>query len=67
MASQPTRRQPPGGQGQSMEATRSTQGGGPVARPSGAGPGRLAVTSGPAIQVAGLRKKFGRVVAVQDV
>ena len=50
-----------------MEATRSTQGGGPVARPSGAGPGRLAVTSGPAIQVAGLRKKFGRVVAVQDV
>ena len=67
MASQPTRRQAPGGQAESMEATRNTQGSGPVARPGGAAPGRLAVTSGPAIQVAGLRKKFGHLVAVQDV
>ena len=67
MASQPTRRQAPGGNDGGMEATTSTQGGRPAARPAGAAPGRLAATSGPAIQVAGLRKKFGHLVAVEDV
>ena len=67
MASQPTRPQAPGGQAESMEATRNTQGSGPVARPAGAAAGRPPVTSAAAIQVAGLRKKFGHVVAVQDV
>ena len=37
-----------------------------MARPAGAAAGRPRVTSVPAIQVAGLRKRFGRVVAVQD-
>jgi ABC-2 type transport system ATP-binding protein len=50
-----------------MTATTSTQGGGPVARPAGAAPRRSTATAGPAIQVAGLRKKFGRVMAVDDV
>jgi ABC-2 type transport system ATP-binding protein len=50
-----------------MEATTSTQGGGPAARPAGTAPWRPAVTSDPAIQVAGLRKRFGRVAAVDDV
>ena len=67
MASQPTRRQAPVADAGGMEATTSTQGGGPAARPAGAAPGRLAVTSGPAIQVAGLRKKFGHLVAVEEV
>ena len=67
MASQPTRRQAPVSDAGGMEATTSTQDGGPVARPAGAAPGRLAVTSGPAIQVAGLRKKFGHLVAVEEV
>ena len=60
MASLPTWRQAPGGQAESMEATRNTQG-------SGAAQSLLAVTSGPAIQVGGLRKKFGHLAAVQDV
>ena len=38
-----------------------------MARPAGAAPRRLTVAAGPAIQVAGLRKKFGRVVAVGNV
>ena len=67
MASQPTRPQAPGGDAGGMEAIRNTQGSRPVARLAGAAAGRPTVTSAPAIQVAGLRKKFGRVVAVQDV
>ena len=67
MASQPTRGPAPVTDAGGMEATTSTQGGGPAARPAGAAPGRLAVTSGPAIQVAGLRKKFGHLVAVEEV
>jgi len=67
MAGQPTRWQAPGGQAESMEATRNTQGSGPVARPAGAAAGRPPVTSAAAIQVAGQRKKFGHVVAVEDV
>ena len=38
-----------------------------MARPAGAAAGRPPVTSASAIQVAGLRKKFGRVDAVEDV
>jgi ABC-2 type transport system ATP-binding protein len=38
-----------------------------VARPAGAASGRPLITSAPAIQAAGLRKSFGRVVAVEDV
>ena len=67
MASQPTRGQAPGSDAGGMEATTITQGGRQAARPAGAAPGRLTVTSGPAIQVAGLRKKFGHLVAVEDV
>jgi ABC-2 type transport system ATP-binding protein len=67
MAGQRTRWQAPGGQAESMEAARNTQGSGPVARPAGAAAGRPPVTSATAIQVAGLRKKFGHVVAVEDV
>ena len=59
MAGQPTLPQPPGGQAESMEATGNTQDSGTAARPP--------VTSAPAIQVVGLRKKFGRLAAVQDV
>ena len=62
MASQPTRRQAPGGDAGGMKATRNSQGSGPAARPA-----RAPVTTAPAIQVAGLRKRFGRVVAVEDV
>ena len=67
MAGQPTRPQAPGGDAGGMEATRNTQGSGPVARPAEATAGRLPVTSAPAIQVTGLRKRFGRVLAVEDV
>ncbi len=59
MAILPTRRQPPGGQAGGMTATHGTQRNRPVGRP--------AVRSGPAIQVTGLGKKFGRLVAVEDV
>ena len=50
-----------------MTASTSTQTGGPAARSAEAARRRPPVTSGPAIQVAGLRKRFGRVVAVEDV
>ena len=50
-----------------MTTSTSTDGSGPVARPAGAAPHCLTTTAGPAIQVAGLRKKFGRVMAVDDV
>jgi ABC-2 type transport system ATP-binding protein len=50
-----------------MTATTSTEGGRPTAGLAGAAPRRPSATAGPAIQVAGLRKKFGRVVAVDDV
>jgi ABC-2 type transport system ATP-binding protein len=67
MASQPTRRQVPGGEAAAMTATTSTEDSGPVARHAGAAARRPAATAGPAIQVAGLRKKFGRMMAVEDV
>ena len=47
--------------------TNSTEGSGPVARHARAAARRLPATAGPAIQVAGLRKKFGHVAAVKDV
>jgi ABC-2 type transport system ATP-binding protein len=50
-----------------MTATTSAQGSGPVARHAAAAARRPAATAGPAIQVAGLRKKFGRMMAVDDV
>ena len=37
-----------------------------MARPAGDAARRPPVTSAPAMQVAGLRKKFGRVAAVED-
>jgi ABC-2 type transport system ATP-binding protein len=67
MAVRPTPWRVPGAQAGRMTATPSTQGGGPVARPAGAALGRPPITSAPAIQVTGLRKRFGRVVAVEDV
>ena len=67
MAGQPTRRRVPGGDAEDMETTTITQGSGPAARPAGAAAGRPTVTSAPAIQAAGLRKRFGRVIAVDDV
>jgi ABC-2 type transport system ATP-binding protein len=66
MARQPTRRQVPGGEAGAMTAITSTQGSEPAARhPATAR--RLPATTGPAIQVAGLCKKFGHVAAVEDV
>ena len=50
-----------------MEAAKNTKGSGPVARLAEAAAGLPAATTAPAIQVAGLRKRFGGVVAVQDV
>jgi ABC-2 type transport system ATP-binding protein len=51
-----------------MTTSTSTEGSGPVARQAGAAlPCLTTTTAGPAIQVAGLRKKFGRVMAVDDV
>ena len=50
-----------------MTATTSTTGDGAVARLAPAATRRLPATTGPAIQAAGLRKKFGRVMAVEDV
>ena len=47
--------------------TNSTEGSGPVARHAPAAARRLPATAGPAIQVTGLRKKFGRTMAVEDV
>jgi ABC-2 type transport system ATP-binding protein len=67
MASQPTRPLAAGREAESMKATTNTQGWRPAERPAGAAAGRPPVTSGPVIQVAGLRKKFGHLVAVEDV
>ena len=51
-----------------MTAFTSTEGGdGSLARAAGAPPRRPIITAGPAIQVAGLRKSFGGVKAVDDV
>ena len=47
--------------------TNSTEGSGPVARHAPAAARRLPATASPAIQVTGLRKKFGRTMAVEDV
>ena len=67
MAGWPTPRQAPDGQAGGMTATTSTQGSGPVARHAGAALRRPTTATGPAIQATGLRKKFGRVMAVEDV
>ena len=67
MTSQPTRRQVPGGEAGAMTPTTSTQDSGPVARHAPAAARRPPATAGPAIRVTGLRKKFGRVVAVENV
>jgi ABC-2 type transport system ATP-binding protein len=66
MAGRATRRQVPGGEAGAMTATPGTQGGGPAGRHAEAAARRPPATAGPAIQVAGLRKKFGRVMAVED-
>ncbi len=50
-----------------MAATTSTEDGGPAGRHASAAARRLPATAYPAIQVTGLRKKFGRVMAVKDV
>jgi ABC-2 type transport system ATP-binding protein len=50
-----------------MTPITSTDGGGSPARTAGPPPRRPAVTAGPAIEVAGLRKSFGGVTAVDDV
>jgi len=50
-----------------METPAITQGSGPVAQLAGAAARRPPAPSAPAIQVAGLCKKFGHVAAVQDV
>jgi ABC-2 type transport system ATP-binding protein len=67
MAGWPTPRRAPDGQADGMTTSTSTEGSGPVARPAGATLHRPTTTTGPAIQVAGLRKNFGRVTAVEDV
>ena len=67
MAGWLTRRRAPGGHAGGMTANTRTEGSGPAARTAEAAPHRPAATAGPAIQVAGLRKKFGRVTAVDDV
>src|ERR1035441_7164965 len=67
MAGWPTPRRAPDGQAGGMTATTSTQGSGPVARHAGAALRRPTTTTGLAIQAVGLRKKFGRVMAVEDV
>jgi ABC-2 type transport system ATP-binding protein len=50
-----------------MTHNTSQQGGGLTARDAGAAPGRPHVPSAPAIKVAGLRKRFGQLTAVEDV
>jgi ABC-2 type transport system ATP-binding protein len=67
MAGWPTPRRPQDGQADGMTTTSSTEGNEPVARHAGAALRRPPATTGPAIQVADLRKKFGRVMAVEDV
>ena len=64
MAAQPTWRQARGGDADAMETASNTQSSGPVARGAA---GRPPVAPPPAIQVARLHKKFGPLVAVQDV
>jgi ABC-2 type transport system ATP-binding protein len=68
MAGRPTPQRAQDGHADGMTAITSTEGSGPVARPAGAlAPRSPAGTTRPAIQVAGLRKRFGRVAAVDDV
>jgi ABC-2 type transport system ATP-binding protein len=67
MASWPTLGRAPDGHAGGMTATTSTEGSGPAGRTAGAVPPRSAAAAGAAIQVAGLRKKFDRVAAVDDV
>src|SRR5580693_3872135 len=67
MAGWPQTRRAPDGHAGGMTATTSTEGSGPAARAAGPAPCRPTSTPGPAIQVAGLRKKFGRAMAVDDV
>jgi ABC transporter len=67
MAGWPTPRRAPDGHAGGMTATTSTEGSGPAGRTAGAAPRRPTAAAGPAIQVADLRKKFGRVAAVDDV
>jgi ABC-2 type transport system ATP-binding protein len=50
-----------------MTATTGTEGSGPAARHTLAAARRPPATVSPAIQVVGLRKKFGRAIAVEDV
>ena len=67
MASWLTPRRAPDGHAGGMTATTSTEGSRPAGRTAGAAPRRPTAAAGPAIKVAGLRKKFGRVTAVDDV
>jgi ABC-2 type transport system ATP-binding protein len=67
MAGQPARRRACGGEAGGMTATSSTEGSPPAAGRAGAVPRRPHPFPGPAIQLAGLRKRFDHVVAVQDV
>jgi len=67
MAGWPTPRRAPDGHAGGMTATTSTEGNRPAGRTAGAAPHRPTAAAGPAIQVAGLRRKFGRVTAVDDV
>jgi ABC-2 type transport system ATP-binding protein len=67
MAGQPTRKPAPGNDAAGMEATPEMQGWRSPNRSAGAAASRPPVTPAPAIQVAGLRKKFGRVAAAEDV
>jgi ABC-2 type transport system ATP-binding protein len=67
MAGWPTPRQAPDRHADGMTPITSTEGSGTVASTVGAPPRRTTATPGAAIQVAGLRKNFGRVAAVDDV
>jgi ABC-2 type transport system ATP-binding protein len=67
MAGWPTPRRIADGHAGGMTATDRTQGSGPAARTAAAARPRPAATAGSAIRVAGLRKKFRGVAAVDDV
>ncbi len=67
MAFWPTTRRVAPGHADGMTPITSTDGGGSLARTVGAPPRRPINTAGPAIQVAGLRKSFGGMTAVDDV
>ena len=67
MAGWPQTRRAPDGHADGMTAITSTEGSEPAARTAGAASRRPTATAGPAIQVAGLSKKFGGVAAVGDV